>query len=173
MEPLPAAGKIGVVGWCVAMIFLGGIAGLVIYSPEWRLAVCVLAPIVTVVGIVSHIHAKRLERERSGDSICTFARSLPVREHDTWIVRAVYEGLSNDRGHGIRPEDRLEEDLLFLPEDIEDLATDIATRARRSMTQADQNPLANRVVTVLDLIKFLEHQPKIGRAYQVVRGNRR
>jgi hypothetical protein len=29
------------------------------------------------------------------------------------------------------------------------------------MNDAGQNPLANRVVTVLDLINFLEHQPRI------------
>ena len=111
-----------------------------------------------------------MQRERAGDSICTFARNLPARDHDTWVVRAVYEGLSKDRGHGIRPDDRLEEDLLFLPEDIEDLTVDVATRARRSMDRAGQNPLTNRVVTVLDLINFLEHQPKIGRTQSGRRG---
>ena len=164
MEPLRTDQKIGAVGWSVAIVLLGVVTVLVIYSPEWRLAFGLLGVAVVVLGIVSHIHSKRMQRERAGDSICTFARNLPARDHDTWVVRAVYEGLSKDRGHGIRPDDRLEEDLLFLPEDIEDLTVDVATRARRSMDRAGQNPLTNRVVTVLDLINFLEHQPKNGRA---------
>ncbi len=164
MEPLPTDQKMSVVGWFFIIIVVGVMTVLAIYSPEWRLVFSCLGVAIIVVGMVSHSRTRRLERERSGDSICTFAKTLPAREHDTLIVRAVYEGLSIDRGHAIRPEDSLEEDLLFLPEDLEELAADIATRARRSMTHADKNPLANRVVTVLDLINFLEQQPKIGRA---------
>jgi len=164
MEPLATPQKLGVVGWAVIIVLLSLLVALLISSAEWRWAVGATVALVGVLGIISRKQGQRLEIERESDSICRFARLLPARDHDTWIVRAVYEGLASDRGVGIRPSDRLEEDLLFVPEDVEDLVLDIAKRARRSMNDAGQNPLANRVVTVIDLVNFLEHQPKTGRA---------
>lgn len=164
MEPLATPTKLGVVNWTVIIVLLFVVIGLLIYSVEWRWALGATVAVVGVLGIICRKQWQRLEIERESDSICRFARLLPARDHDTWVVRAVYEGLASDRGFGIRPSDRLEEDLLFVPEDVEDLVLDIAKRARRSMNDAGQNPLANRVVTVLDLINFLGHQPRIGRA---------
>lgn len=161
MEPLAMPEKFGVFGMIAIVVILLVFTGLVIFSSEWRWVIGSLVTVFGTLAMISHRQWKRLEKERAGDSICRFARTLPARDHDTWIVRAVYEGLSSDRGFGIRPLDRLEEDLLFLPEDFEELACDIAKRARRSMKPAEQNPLTNRVVTVLDLIQFLEGQPEL------------
>jgi hypothetical protein len=164
MEPLATPQKLGVVGWAVIIVLLSLLVALLISSAEWRWAVGATVALVGVLGIIWRRQWRQLEIERESDSICRFARLLPARDHDTWVVRAVYEGLASDRGFGIRPSDRLEEDLLFVPEDVEDLVLDIAKRARRSLNAAGRNPLANRVVTVLDLVNFLEHQPKTGRA---------
>jgi len=163
MKPLATPKKLGVIGWAVIIVLLSVPVALLIHSAEWRWAMGAAVALVGVLGIISRKQWRQIEIERESDSICSFARLLPARAHDTWIVRAVYEGLASDRGFGIRPSDRLEEDLLFVPEDVEDLVLDIAKRARRSMNDAGQNPLANRVVTVLDVMNFLEHQPRIGR----------
>ncbi len=161
MEPVATPKKLGVLGWAVIFGLLSALVALLIHSEEWRWGTGAAIALVGVFGIISRKQWRQIEIERESDSICSFARLLPARDHDTWIVRAVYEGLASDRGIGIRPTDRLEDDLLFVPEDVDDLVLDIAKRARRSMNDAGQNPLANRVVTVLDLIKFLEHQPRI------------
>ena len=57
MEPLRTDQKIGAVGWSVAIVLLGVVTVLVIYSPEWRLAFGLLGVAVVVLGIVSHIHS--------------------------------------------------------------------------------------------------------------------
>ena len=164
IQPLHPDQKMGFLGWSVVTIlFIGGII-LAISSVEWRWAFGGFVAFCVVLGFVSQRQQKCLEKVRRDDSICSFARKLPARDHDTWIVRAVYEGLAKDRGVGIRPEDRLGEDLLFLPEDLEELTVEIAKRAGRTMTHAEQNPLANQVATVQDLISFLEHQPRMQRA---------
>ena len=164
MEPLPIPAKLGVVGWSVITILLSVLVGFLIYSAEWRWALGTTVALAVILGIISRRQWRQIASERESDSICRFARLLPAQDHDTWVVRAVYEGLSSDRGFGIRPSDRLEEDLLFVPEDVEDLVLDIAKRARRSMIEVAQNPLTSRVVTVFELITFLELQPRIGRA---------
>ena len=112
MVPLATPQKLGVIGWAVIIVLLSLLVALLIYSPEWRWGVGAIVALIGVLGIISRKQWQRLEIERESDSICRFARLLPARDHDTWIVRAVYEGLASDRGFGIRPSDRLEEDLL-------------------------------------------------------------
>jgi hypothetical protein len=85
---------------------------------------------------------------------------------DTWIIRAVYEEFSrfvavDGRPISVRPEDRWKEDLKIDSEDLDDLARDIAFRARRSMDGCEQNPLWGKVKTVSDIVTFLTHQPRI------------
>ena len=115
---------------------------------------------VAVGSILLHRHFKRLSEDRKEESICTFARALPAREHDTWVVRAVYEELSSLVRVPIRPNDALEKDLNIDPEDQDEAALEIARRAGRSMDNTKGNPLFGRVVTVADMIEFFEQQPK-------------
>ena len=107
---------------------------------------------------------RRLATSRHDESICTFARSFG-RRADTWILRAVYEELSrylevDRRPIPIRREDRCAEDLKIDPEDLDDLARDIAFRARRSMDACEKNPVYGKVKTVGDIVAFLECQPR-------------
>lgn len=161
MKPLPTPEKLGVSGMVGTAVILLILTGLMVSSIEWRWAVGGFVAVSGIWGMIGYRESERLQKVRADDSICRFARSLPAQEHDTWIVRAVYEGISRDTGFGIRPLDRLEEDLHFLPEDFEELAHEIAARALRSMDHLEQNPLTNRVVTVRDLIQFLEGQPEL------------
>ena len=103
---------------------------------------------------------KTKKEERKEDSICSFSRALPAKEHDTWVVRAVYEELARDRGFPIRPTDRLDEDLRFDDDDLDELAEEVARRSRRSLDQIEKNPLYKKVFTVSDMIDFFENQPK-------------
>jgi len=108
---------------------------------------------------------RRLASSRREETICDFARSFESGT-DTWILRAVYEEICRfiavDRSPiPIRRDDRRAEDLKIDPEDLDDLARDIAFRARRSMESCDQNPLYGKVKTVGDIVAFLGYQPRI------------
>lgn len=110
----------------------------------------------------------RLAADREGESICSFARSFDCRAVDTWIIRAVFEGLQPYCRFGrgtlpLRPTDDLEIDLRIAPEDLDDLAEDIAYRTGRSLEGGDKNPLCGNVKTVSDLVMFFTHQPRCTR----------
>lgn len=110
---------------------------------------------------------------RPGESICSFARALPVRDLDTWVVRATFEQLQAHlpglhAAFPVRPSDRLVADLGIDPDDLEDIAFQVATRAGRSMDGGPANPYYNKVTTVEDLINFLCAQPN-GTTREVLR----
>ncbi|MBI5767979.1 MAG: hypothetical protein HZA93_09290 [Verrucomicrobia bacterium] len=110
------------------------------------------------------LHRRRLKHireERIEESICSFARLLPARAHDTWVVRAVYEELFDFVRAPIRPSDTVERFWGIDGDDLDDMAFRIAERAGRSMDGADKNPFFGRVVTVADMVQFFEHQPKL------------
>ncbi len=107
-----------------------------------------------------HRRFKRMEEERKEESICSFARSLPARQHDTWVVRAVYEEVSRVVRVPVRPSDELEKDLGLHPDDRDEIAFEIARRAGRSMTDTPKNPLFDHVKTVADMVAFFENQKR-------------
>ena len=104
---------------------------------------------------------ERLASNRSGESICTFARSFDCRAVDTWIVRAVYETLQEtlaSEAFPLRASDRISDEMHLDDEDLEDLAEDIAERCHRTLDESESNPLYGRVETVQDLVLFLANQ---------------
>ena len=107
----------------------------------------------------------KLRDAREGKSICTFARSLNPRQTDTWILRGVYEGLQatipvrDFRTFPVLPSD--DTDLFVDGEDLEDLITEIARRIGRSAKGFESNPMFGRVTTARDVVRLLEHQPRI------------
>ena len=133
------------------------------------LAVWVVAPAVAFV-IGQEIHSRRklraLARVRDGESICTFVRALPVRELDTWVVRAVFEELQAYLSHvvpafPVRPSDRLTDTLQIDAEDLEsDLAERVAQRSGRTLDHAEANPYCGKVDTVEAFVRFLCEQPR-------------
>lgn len=107
---------------------------------------------------------RRLAAERRGESICTFARALNPRAVDPWIIRAVHEELqpyamAGELAVPLRPTDRLYEDFGVDPEELHDVARDIAERTGRRLDGAERNPI-RPVATVGDLVRFFAHQPR-------------
>lgn len=133
----------------------------------------VILPIIvgflTIGWILTRIERARLRKvakARTEESICNFARSFPRKDSDPWLIRAVYEELQNyfkgDVAHlPLRASDRIDEDLRIDREDLDDIAYDIAHRAGYDMTDAQNNPLFNKVKTVADIVQFMTFQPKI------------
>jgi len=118
---------------------------------------------------------RRLASSRREESICDFARSFD-RQTDTWVIRSVYEEVSrylsvDGRAIPVRQQDHCERDLGIDPEDLDDIAKDAAFRARRSMDACDKNPLYGKVYTAGDIVRFLEHQPRIGEPGAVPNGD--
>ncbi len=153
-----------------AWVFLAALfAGLAYWFWQQPYLVAVLFAVLGVLVWIQTIwetHSRRrLAASRREENICRFARSFD-RSADSWILRAVYEEVSrflevDRRPIPIRREDRCAEDLKIDPEDLDDLARDIAFRARRSMDACDKNPFYGKVKTVGDIVTFLECQPRI------------
>ena len=99
---------------------------------------------------------------RPGESICTFTRSLNWRSIDTWVIRAVYEELQAAyETLPIRAGDRFVEELRIDEEDLDDLVVAMAHRAGRSFEETAANPWSGKVLTVRDLVLFLNGQPRL------------
>ena len=133
------------------------------FSTTAFLAVAGFITLAAVLNIFETRRVRRLAAGRDGENICTFARSFPRRLADPWVIRAVYEELTDYHGGGlpILAADSFEDDLRMDCEDLDDLLADIAARAGRSVEDAESNPLFGRVERVRDLVMFLSHQPKL------------
>jgi hypothetical protein len=162
--------------WRVAAFIVLGIGLCCFAWAVWAKPLPVLAGLAAVVlfgAIVTHRQRRRLlakAQSRAGESICSFARALPIHELDSWVVRAVFEQLQlyvldAKSRFPIRPSDRLVDDLLVDAEDLDDvLAPEIAQRTGRSLSGPENNPYYGKVVTVEDLVRFFCAQPKRGGA---------
>jgi len=108
-------------------------------------------------------HFEKLCKDREGVDIGTFARSFERRTVDTWIIRAAWEEIREYcPNFPIKSEDRFTEDLRICDEDIEfALLEPIASRTGRSLKKCKNNPYAQEIYTVKDLVLFLNGQPKI------------
>jgi hypothetical protein len=109
-----------------------------------------------------HYWCKRMRAERAADSICTFARSFPRREVDTWVIRAVWDQL--DLRFPVRAEDRLTDDLGMDDVDLDFDMAGVADRCGRSLATPERNPWYGKVETVGDLVRFVAAQPRVSAA---------
>lgn len=164
MPALPAC-KTPWWGWIVWVLVVAAVVNL-IYQVPWILLVAIAA---VPLGKWSEAKAARRLRawalQRSHRSICTFAREFDFRRTDAWILRAVYEEISRYLAVDGRPvpvgaDERWAEDLQIDPEDLEDLLSDIAFRAGRTLENAAENPFLQKMETIRDLVNFLEWQPR-------------
>jgi 2-hydroxychromene-2-carboxylate isomerase len=111
-------------------------------------------------------HLKELAEARKGDSICEFSRAFDVRSTDAWVIRAVYEQLQQQLRwvypeFPVRATDRLIEDLMLDPDDIDmDVFVDVTKRTGRSRRNTKENPLYGQVNTAGDLVAFFCAQEK-------------
>jgi hypothetical protein len=152
-------------GWPILAAMLGGLAYWAYCQPYVLLFLLLIGALAYFQLASEKRSRRRLAASRQGETICDFARSFD-RQSDTWIIRAVYEELTcflavEGQPLPVRREDRCEKDLKIDPEDLDDLARDIACRARRSMDHPDKNPIYGKVKTVADMVTFFEHQPKL------------
>lgn len=118
------------------------------------------AAVVWVLHLVEHRRQQRIASQRSGESICTFARQFDCRATDTWILRAVFEYLSSLVRFPIRADDRMDEELKIDSEEIPDIAEVVAQRTGRPLEKCESNPLYGKVKTVRELVEFFIHQPR-------------
>ncbi len=97
---------------------------------------------------------------RASGSICNFAGSFDCRNVDTWILRAVYEGLSGYADIPIHADDHIIEDLLIDEETYtSELIPDIAEKCHRSLDGCNTNPHFKEIEMVRGLVNFLNRQP--------------
>ncbi len=119
-----------------------------------------------IAGIFESWRLDRMAQTRLSESICQFARYFRGPDFDPVLVRAVYESTQELSGRAdvpIRPADRFSEEFGIVDEDLDDLAADVASLAYRSFEHTDRNPLYGQVRTIADLIRFLQHQPRLTR----------
>jgi hypothetical protein len=161
MPASPAPKKATVTGWLVLAVLLAGITWGLISSIPLRWIVAGAFVLIAALTVQLNFQLSRIRKERKEESICTFARALPARAHDTWIVRAVYEELSSIIRAPLRPTDNIEKLWGIVDEDLDDVASRVAHRAGRSMDDTRKNPMFGRVVTVADMVLFFEHQAKL------------
>jgi len=161
-------------GWLLPVAVMPGF-GYVLYSSSNR-ARCFLVFLAIAfwgyTSIVNRREGRRLDamaKARGAESICSFARSFDTRQTDTWVIRAAHQELQRWL-HSLRPDfpvcatDALLADLRIDPDDVEDLALDIAARSGRSLDQAEHNPYYGKVYTVSDLVLFMNAQPRTASA---------
>lgn len=165
-SPRPVYWPLRLVGYFLAAALVGWYVWLIW---RWPLATTVMSALLVVATVVYNVRERRrlavLAGLRPDESICSFARALPIRDLDTWVVRATFEELQAHLqglhvAFPLRPSDGLVDDLKIDPEDLEDLAVKVAARAGRTMEGCPANPYYDRVITVGDLINFLCAQPK-------------
>ena len=148
-------------GWLGMAVFLGFLAlslgALAVPGLLWWPLSFVLPALFFLKTAISWLRDRQVAKIRRGESICEFARSFDYRSIDTWIIRAVYQELSEQ--FPIRASDRLENDLHIDGEDLDDTCRLIARRSGRSLQRWEDNPLFGSVRTVRDLVLFLHHQP--------------
>lgn len=168
LPPTPRRCDSPLAGCLVLGVLAVGLLVLLFTHPIFTLAFLVGIIALTCRGTVSiHRHHRSEAAARRGEDIGTFARALDRRapEFDPWIVRAVWDAIQPyvDYGDGhlpLRPRDDLVDDLMIDPDDLEDLAVEVARRVGRSTADWSKNPKARTVRTVADLIALVAHQPR-------------
>lgn len=151
-----------------AATFLGAALFLLVQHP-------VAVGAVTSAFVVFGVWSKRRERlrlialvaNRSGESICGFARSFDARGVDPLVIRSVYEQLQDELhsywpSFPVRASDRLTEDLGMDDDDLDmGIAPAVAIRSGRSFDGAEANPYYGRVKTASDLVHFFNLQREV------------
>lgn len=150
---------------CIAFALIVGVLVAFVYVyPVILLILFAIVVLTVIVGVHEGRRLATLAGERQGESICTFTRSFDYRRVDTWVIRAVFEELQPYCRFGrrvlpLRAADDLDAVLRIDPEDLDDLASDMAFRAGRSLEDSEKNPFFGKVKTVSDLVSFLANQP--------------
>ena len=161
MLPSAAPERVTVIGWIILFAIVAGTIWGLTTSVHLRWVIGIFVLLIALMAIFDDYRLKRIKEERKEESICSFSRELPAKIHDTWVVRAVYEELSQHLDAPLRPSDDLKSFWRIDPDELNDIAIGIASRAGRSMEDTKNNPMLDRVVTIADLILFIENQPRL------------
>jgi len=153
-----------------ALIALSAIVvAIVIYQPWYLLVIAGIALVVIVWSAIDQPKVERyfqnLCKERSGLSICEFAKDFDPKVVDTWIIRAVYEqlqtALPTKQNVPIKASDSLFDTLMLDEDDLDlDLIEEIAQRTSRSLEDYESNPYYGKVTTARNLVLFFNHQAR-------------
>lgn len=146
---------------CGALLY--GVVAIMLLSIWTALAIGLFVITVASSSALSSRKFRQLRDSRRKDNICAFARSVPIRELDTWVIRATYEELAIWVGDEMGPfpvhaADRLVEDLEIDGEDLCDVVIAISNRCERTLDEIDKNPLLPKMKTVEDLIRVVMWQ---------------
>ncbi|WP_039926626.1 hypothetical protein [Alcanivorax sp. DG881] len=142
---------------------------VVIYQPWYLLVAAGIAILVIAWSAIDQPKVERhfqdLCKERSGLSICEFAKEFDPKVVDTWIIRAVYEqlqaALPTKQRVPITASDGLFDTLMLDQDDLDlDLVEEIAQRTSRSFDGYESNPYYGKVTTARNLVLFFNHQAR-------------
>lgn len=162
-------GETSLFAWVLLSIIAGflvyGAVALVLHSVWTAFGLGVLALVIAVPTAITMRKFRRLRESRQRQDIGAFARSIRIREMDTWVVRATYEEVaayvgSDEEPFPVHASDRLKEDLEIDGDDLWDVISAIAKRCGRSSDDFDRNPLYPKMKTVEDLIRVLMLQDR-------------
>jgi hypothetical protein len=151
-------------------VLLGMVAGYAYELWHHPFIIGSISVVVVAVGVRNKERTRRhlteLAQTRKGESICAFSRAFDVRNTDTWVIRAVYEQLQQQLrwiypDFPVRATDRLIEDLMLDPDDIDmDIFVDVTKRTGRSRRDLKANPSYGQIKTAGDLVAFFWAQDK-------------
>ena len=156
-------------GWVFLTLYAGALTYCVVvfilHSVWTALGFGLFAATIAASSVFTVRKFRRLRASRQVDDIGTFARTVPIRELDTWVVRATYEEVAAYLGTDkqpfpVRPADRLKEDLEIDGEDLWDIVVAIVKRCGRTLDDFEKNPLYTKMKTVEDLIRVVMWQKK-------------
>ena len=174
---MPAAPvhKIAPLAYAMLAIFLIAVVGLCYAKP---ITIFIVGGIVLLGWLLTHrerIRLRKMAQSRTDEGICEFARSFAIRDTDTWVIRAVYEELQKYLKRDVerfplRASDRFDEDLRIDNDELYDIAYEVACRTGYDLTETQNNPFYDKVITVKDMVHFLCKQPKNMNAEQAVPG---
>ncbi len=124
-----------------------------------------------LIYVTDNRHEARLQqliRERSADSICTFARSFDRRTVDPWVIRAVWEEVREHVGRtkdgrllALRADDDINALIPYDEWELEDVFETAARRANRSFDDFRQNPYFDKIECLGDYVLLLNAQPPV------------
>ncbi len=149
--------------------FFSVAVAIVIYQPWYLVVIAGIALLAIVWSAIDQPkveeHFQNLCEERSGLSICEFAREFDPKLVDTWIIRAVYEqlqaALRTKQNVPIKASDGLFDTLMLDEDDLDlDLVEEIAQRTSRSLDGYESNPYYGKVTTARNLVLFFNYQDR-------------
>ena len=138
-----------------------------ILKPGWvGLAIVAVVAWGGLSTLAANRKVRRMRGMRVGHDIGTFARMLPIRALDTWVVRATYDEIAAHIGSDanpfpVHPSDRLKADLGIDDENLCDIIFRIADRSARTTDDIDKNPYIAQIKTVGDVIQAVMWQQQI------------